>query len=357
MPNRIQQFKRRLIAFILGVIVIAAARWIYVGQHKEPFSFEAYTMGTMYHVKVVGAHVSGDVFKSWMLECHQILSDIEADLSHYQKDSTLSKFNQSRDTKSLTVISKDFETILTCALNVYDLSNGLFDITIAPLVDLWGFGADGETNKVPDKMEIEETLSRIGSKNIIFRGDGHLGKSIPDLEINLSAIAKGYAVDQLAAYLDQKQCENYLIEIGGEVKAKGVNPDGEIWRLGIAEPTVSKEKEGNLLAIVSLDGRALATSGDYQNFIMDNGEPHSHIINPMTGYPIQHRTASVSVVTDSCMWADAYATALSVMGVDMGLAWVEKLPNTDAYFVVRKNDGTFETFMTDGFKDLITESW
>jgi thiamine biosynthesis lipoprotein len=225
------------------------------------------------------------------------------------------------------------------ALRVSILTEGAFDVTVGPLVNLWGFGPAPSTMEVPSEDAIRSSLSGVGYQHIhVQQSPPAIRKDRPDLQIDLSAIAKGYAVDQVAEFLESLNIPHFLVEVGGELRAKGHNAAGFPWKVAIEKP-VSHEKA--IHRVLYLGSHAMATSGDYRNFFETNGKRFSHTINPQTGQPVTHQLASVTVVQPSCMEADAFATAFMVLGPDEGydLAVQEKIP---ALFVSRAPNGLEE---------------
>jgi thiamine biosynthesis lipoprotein len=226
------------------------------------------------------------------------------------------------------------------------VTHGAFDVTVGPLVDAWGFGPD-KRMVAPSAEALAEILPIIGSDKIEISEAG-LTKAHPDLSIDLSAIAKGYAVDLIVDRLQGIGANNVLMEVGGEIVARGKSPSGHVWRLGIETPSATGRE---VFEVVGLSDEAMATSGDYRNFYEVDGARVSHLIDPRTAQPIAHRLASVTVITERCSTADAWATALSVLGEDEGLKLAEA-QGLKAYFIVRDADGTFSTRSTSTFQSL-----
>ncbi len=226
-----------------------------------------------------------------------------------------------------------------------ELSNGAFDITVGPLVDLWGFGPDPRTGLVPEEPALEAAARRVGYRHLEVRDHPPgLRKAIPGLGIDLSAIAKGYAVDRIAALLLSLDISDFMVEIGGEVRVSGRKPDGSFWRIGIETPRAGPR---DVHRIVELDGVAMATSGDYRNYFEQDGKRYSHTIDPKTGKPIEHRLASITIIDESAMFADAMATAMMVLGPEAGMDLGERL-ELAALFVVKRETG-FESLATSRF--------
>ena len=267
-------------------------------------------------------------------------------MSTYLTDSELSLFNSFKDTTWFKA-SHEVAEIFNNSIYISQITGGSFDITIGPLVNMWGFGPTLKAHKIPTKDQIDSLLREIGfEKLIVDLQNNRIKKSRPNLYCDLSAIAKGYGVDAISAFIENFGIVNYMVEIGGEVRTKGLNQKNEKWKIGISSPN-----NINLQKIIELSGNAMATSGDYLNYFEENGKRYSHTINPHTGKPITHKLASITVISDKCEFADAIATAIDVMGPDEGyqFALVQKLP---AFFIVREKENYFEKF-TPQFEDFI----
>ncbi|GAA0420957.1 FAD:protein FMN transferase [Cocleimonas flava] len=271
-------------------------------------------MGTSYHITLITTQKNQDKQSALQLDIDNLLKDINHKMSTYQSDSEISQFNANPSLEWIP-ISQDFYDVVDSALLISNLSRGYFDITISPLVNLWGFGPKIKIN-TPKNDDIKEAMSHIGYQKLGTQKETNsLKKTDPLLTIDLSSIAKGYAVDKVSDYLSSKSIANHLVEIGGEVKAKGKNLSNKKWRIAIENPDADSRAVNSLL---ELDNTAVATSGDYRNYYVENNERQSHIIDPKTGYPIKHKLASVTVVNPSTMLADAWATTLMVLGEAKG---------------------------------------
>jgi len=274
------------------------------------------TMGTTYTVQVSGC--SSGACKQEIARAIDVrLQELENRFSHYRANSELSRFNQHASTEWFPV-APEFASLALMALEVSRLSEGAFDITVAPAVNGWGFGPDdpvGNGRRPPDDASVRQTRQRIDYRQLRARtSPPALRKANPSLTLDMSAIAKGYAVDQLAYLLEAAGYQNFLIEIGGELRAAGSRPDGRSWRIAIEAPEPQLEIE----FIVQPGNNAVATSGDYRNFFEHNGIRYSHAMDPTTGRPVDNHLAAVSVIAPSAAQADALATALLVMGLERG---------------------------------------
>lgn len=290
-------------------------------------------MGTSYLVELVDASAElkleaiGDSIEA-------TLNSVDAEMSTYKPESEVSRFNRAAAGSS-TAVSADTLQVVELARLVHKQSKGAFDITVGPLVDVWGFGPDmRELKQLPSESAVRKALEKVGVDAIkVQQTPPALSKS-KVLEIDLSAIAKGYAVDLVAELLENKGIANYLVEVGGELRGRGHNSKDQIWRVGIETPMLAR---GNAFTAIPLDNMAVATSGDYRNYVVIDGKRYSHTIDPRTGKPVAHDVASVTVVHASAAAADAWATALDVLGVAEGLRLAEQL-GLAAYFIVRDGE-------------------
>jgi thiamine biosynthesis lipoprotein len=304
------------------------------------------TMGTTYHVKAkaVGTKLDETILKT---EVESVLADVNSKMSNWQKTSEISRFNLSRQTKPVK-ISGDLFSVISKANDVHLKTGGMFDVTLAPLINLWGFGSRKPEDRFPTNVEISSALEQVGQTRYLKLDTetGTVSKTRPDVEINLSAIAKGFGIDAVSGKLTQLGFENYLVEIGGDLRVAGTNVSGKPWRVGIEKPEAGSR---NVKTVLKLANSGMATSGDYRNFVENNGTRYSHIIDPTTGFPITHRTTSVTVVSENAMDADAWATALLVMGNKEGM----KAANDNdiaAYFISRNRDDADQKYIIESSK-------
>lgn len=303
-------------------------------------------MGTTYHIKVV-AHspLDADRLKN---EIDKRLDDLNQELSTYIPTSEISLFNRSVDTKKKRSVSPDFLYVMAMAQQIHQLSQGAWDGTVKPLVDLWGFGSIDRRQTLPDAGTIEELMKTIGFHRIEISKDGYLRKTIPQVTVDLASIAKGYAVDQISDLIRSHGLEDFIVEIGGEVYASGLRKDGKMWRVGVNTPRRDASFDAVYQA-VELQNKAMATSGDYRNFFEFNGVRYSHVIDPRTGYPVKNGVVSVSVISDNCTFADGLATALMVMGPETGIELTDRITDTECLIIVRNPDGSFTDHYSKGF--------
>lgn len=314
-------------------------------QNKITVTGEA--LGTFYTVTLAMPpdSVNAEVVKKIV---DSVLEQIDQQMSTYREDSELSLFNRYEGADSFP-LSKCIYAVFQMAQRISKESDGAFDVTVGPLVNAWGFGPDAFKNP-PDEAEITALLERIGYDKITLNDDGSISKSQPDVYCDLSAIAKGYAVDIVAAALESKGISRYMVEVGGEIKVAGLNADNQPWRLGIEKP-VQEGRE--LQTVVQMESGALATSGNYRNMYEIDGKLYAHTIDPKTGYPTQNRLASVSVIHRSCAMADGYATALMALGEDKAMLFATK-ENLAVMFILAGKDGkSFETVTTPAFPQYL----
>lgn len=322
--REIPSFKNLALPLILvGSLFIAQLQR---AQEKVPtWRYEGEIMGTTFSIKTI--HPT----ESDMSLVIGALDAVNERMSTYLKNSELSKINQNPSPDNIE-ISEQLRTVLQAAKNVTRDSQGAFDITVGPLVNAWGFGPD-KKRRSPSPNQIAELKKNSGDQLWSLDQNG-VRKQKPKLYFDLSAIAKGYAVDQVARVLDKANVQRYWVEVGGEVRAKGLNASDRSWRAGIERPAPNERRR--VFQIINLKDSSIATSGDYRNRYVDaQGKVRSHTIDPSTGEPITHTLASVSVLHEECMYADAWATALNVLGVERGLDIANQL-NLAAIFIKRE---------------------
>ena len=309
--------------------------------------FSGPTMGTAYTVKIANAREPVDK-QAVQAAIDTILARIDREMSGYRGDSELSRFNAATTTEWFDV-SADVVEVVDEALAVAAASEGALDITIAPLVDLWGFGPIGEPVDTPTPVQIETTRAHTGYRKLQTRRQPPaLRKASADLTLDLNSVAPGFATDLLFERLHAMGFDNVMVDIGGEVRARGRNPKGEHWRIAVEKPL---DTEPEPFAIVQLDGMAVTTSGEYRHYYSRDGKRYSHTIDPRTGRPVQHTLASVVVVGSSALNADAWATALNVLGEEAGYALAIQR-NMPAMFIVPVG-GRWQARMTPAFEPYL----
>jgi len=307
------------------------------------------TMGTAYLVKVVaGGFLDPEGLKE---KIDKRLDEINQSMSTYRKDSEISRFNRFDRVGEKFEISNDFLQVMRVGQKIHRLSNGAWDGTVNPLVDLWGFGRSGRRDKIPPKSQIAALLSEIGFANIEVLSPGFLVKKRAAVSVDLSSIAKGYGVDEVAALLRGLGYKNYLVEIGGEIFAAGHRKDDTPWRIGINRPRVNAAFDA-VYAVVALGDQGFATSGDYRNFFTVDGIRYSHVMDPRTGFPVSNGVVSASIISGNCTMADGLATAVMVMGAKKGLEMIDRLDGVEGLIVVEQDNGTLVDYYSKGFEAI-----
>ena len=330
---------------ISAYVLILALLFVGCGGKKEVL-LTGRTMGTTYHVKaVVSTFYDEDDLQ---VKIEKRLEEINRSMSTYRADSEISRFNAQGEIGTPFPISNDFLSVMQVARRIFTLSEGAWDATVKPLVDLWGFGKSTGA-RVPSADEITQALSKVGFESIQISDPRSLVKHRVGITLDLASIAKGFGVDQIALVLREDEVTDFLVEIGGEVVASGVRLDGENWKVGINRPQPTAAFNA-VYKVLKLHNRALATSGDYRNFFEVDGVRYSHVIDPRTGYPVSNGVVSVSIIADTCTLADGLATAVMVMGPQQGLAVIDGLKNVEGLIVVQRPDGAVLEYVSQGFE-------
>ncbi|MGB1361443.1 MAG: FAD:protein FMN transferase [Alphaproteobacteria bacterium] len=343
-PNAIDWKKlfsiRNIVIWI--VIIVIGVYWA-TRPNFEQYRFKGKTMGTTYLVKYWADTEIAPRRINTLVD--RKLKQINNEISTWDKTSKIVEFNNTNKTGWFSV-NKFFAQMVMMATNICYQTNGRFDITIKPLIDVWGFDVDGRVVKAPTNKQLKGVEKVIGCDKIATNiSKKTIKKNSPNVSINLSAIAKGGAVDEIGKLMEAEGIENYLVEIGGEIRVRGKKIDGTNWLIGVEQPVRSSKKVN---IILKLENESMATSGDYKNYFEENGVRYSHIIDPKTKMPIKHNLASVTVVTSSTAMADALATGLFVMGEKKALKFATK-NNLKVYMIVRR-DGVFETIASPAWE-------
>jgi thiamine biosynthesis lipoprotein len=338
--------KNNLIRGLILAFFVAAVLFVSLRNTRGQYiKLAGLTQGTSYHITYQNRQG-----KNLQREVDSLLTDFDRSCSIYLPSSVVSRINQNNpsveaDAKFMRIYNKSIE--------VNKKTEGAFDITVGPLVNAWGFGftAASET----DSNTIDSLMQFIGMDKVRLSGN-RIIKADPGVMLDLNAIAQGYSVDIIAHYLEKLKIRNYMVEIGGEVRTRGRNDKGNIWRIGIDKPI-----EGNLVpgadlqAILQLSKKSLATSGNYRKFYEKDGIKYAHTLNPKTGYPVISNLLSATVVADDCMTADAYATAFMVMGLDKSIDFLEHNKSLDAYLIYSDEAGRYKVYYSRGFSRYLTE--
>jgi thiamine biosynthesis lipoprotein len=310
------------------------------------------TMGSPYTVKIVGANLAQSQTDTLRAEVEDRLKEVNRQMSHYQPDSELSRFNRA-PARIPFKVSPEFARVVRFSLEVSRRSNGAFDPTLAPVINLWGFGEKTDQRSVPPEAELQAALKTTGIQHLSVTDNDELVKDIPELTINLSAVAKGFGVDEMVKVLCGHGLTNIYVSIAGEVRVLGHNPRGTNWLVGISAPVAHWKEDDPMAAVASLSNQAISTSGDYQKFFTDaQGRRLCHVVDPKTGWPVQHNVSGVSVVAPDNMTADALATSLFVLGQEAGLRFIESWTNAAALFIVREAEGMFRSVPSSRFASL-----
>ncbi len=318
----------------------------------QEWGWQGSTMGTTYRISIYSVFDGETQAEQLKASVDSALTELNRQMSTYDPQSEISRFNGYHKTEPFPV-SEDFANVVRLALMIYKDSGGAFDITVGPLVDLWGFGSKGRRFEKPSPESILRVLQYTGSRHLKVTRENQLIKAEPQLQIDLSAIAKGFGVDVVAGILRKKGFSNFLVEIGGEVFAAGTNKDNKPWRIGIDRPEMGKMPGEDFAEILQISDKAMATSGDYRNYFEVDGKYYSHSIIPRTGYPVKHKLASVTIIAPNCMLADGLATAIMVLGVEKGLHLAETKTDVEALLIERLSKHEFREYFTSGFKKYL----
>ena len=323
--------KNLILYFILASCFLACQPT--VQQHH----LEGFAQGTYYNIRYYD-----NPNRNLQPQIDSLLDAFNKTASIFDPTSIISRINRNED----VVLNEDFIKIFNIAMEVSQNTNGAFDITVGQLVNAWGFGA--EQRQTMNQATIDSLLTCVGYSKVSLK-DGKIIKEYLCIKLNFNAIAKGYSVDLVGLFFDDLGIENYLIDIGGEVLAKG-NKQGNPWSVGIEQPSNEKKSDRILLTSLPLENMSLATSGSYRKYFEQDGQRYSHTISPQTGRPAQNTLVSVTVLHPHAVYADAYATAFMVMGLEKSLAFLEKHPELQAFFIYEK-DG-LQTYATEKFEKL-----
>ena len=330
----------------VAATVAAAVMTALTGCTGNTGTFQSETgfiFGTVYNVKYQHTEsLKDDITRELQL--------FDGSLSMFNDTSTISRVNRNEDIQPDTL----FTNVIRRSLEISQATDGCFDITVAPLVNAWGFGFKHDIE--PDSTAIDSLMQMVGYDKIQLTPDGRVLKQDPRTMLDCSAIAKGYAVDIIASLLRRKGISNYMVDIGGEVDVAGHNPNGDLWHIGINKPQDdSLSVNSELQTVLAVSGVGIATSGNYRNFYYKGGRKFAHTIDPHTGYPVQHSILSATVIASDCMSADAYATSFMVMGLDKAREFLSRHSGIEAYLIYSGDDGKYEVYMSEGMKRHISE--
>ncbi len=331
--------QNRISTFILFLFFVNIFFFSGCTNTKREYKFSGRTMGTTYSISIISeSKFDKDKIQS---NVDSILVEINRQMSTYIKDSEISQFNR-WNSKEPFLVSDEFAFVVKSALDIYQRTNGAFDITVMPLVDLWGFFIrHADEWRPPTEGSIQNILLNVGSHQIRVDGN-YLIKTNPEVQIDVNAIAKGFGVDEVSEYLVDYGFDHCLVEIGGEVRCVGKNIYGEAWKIGIDKPEYNSVPGQDLASVISLDNQAMATSGDYRNYFTWENMMYSHAIDARTGYPVKMNVASATVIAPTCLQADALATALLVMGKHDSEKLIESLPEVSCIMIIRESGNQYQ---------------
>ena len=329
----------------LGLLLAACASGSGVQQ------LDGESMGSTWSVRYVGSDASRTAMRAAIVAQ---LDRVDRQMSTWKSDSDLSRFNHAAPGSWVRVPDELFE-VVEAALTLAAETEGAYDPTVGPLVDLWGFGPGGSRREPPDAAAIEAMRARVGWQRVELDAQRRQILQRGGIHLDLSSIAPGHAVDRIARLLDSQGIQDYLVEVGGELRSRGQKPEGQRWQVAIQRPVDNDSADGRITPahVVGLRDAALGASGDYRHFFEDGGRRYAHRIDPRTGYPLDNAIASVTVLAARCMEADPLATALSVLGVDQGLHYAQQR-GIGVLFIVRKGDG-FEERTSPAFAALLAQ--
>lgn len=327
---------------IISILIFIQTLALYA--QNESIKISGYAQGTTYHITYFDQNG-----RDFNFEIDSILKDFDLSVSTYNPNSIISKINSNQ---KKVVVDKYFTKCFNKAKEVWSYTEGAFDPTVFPLVNAWGFGPGKKMNL--EKSEIDSILEFVGLNLIDLKGK-KIKKKDPRVSLDFNAFAQGYSVDVVSDFLNKKGILSYLVEIGGEVYAKGKKLNGDYWTVGIEKPIDNKESTNPLKAIVKLENMAIATSGNYRRFIIEDGKKYVHHIDPKTGYPTKNNLLSASVFSKECITSDATATGILVMGLDKAIEFLKIHTELEAYLIYFDEQGNYQIYETPGIKNIITE--
>jgi thiamine biosynthesis lipoprotein len=331
------KMKKKLILYVLLVSVIGYSQ-------QEPIKIEGSAQGTTYHITYFDKKE-----RNLQPQIEQLLQDFDKSVSTYIPNSIISKINSNQ---KYVIVDKYFITCFKKAKEVWKNTNGAFDPTVYPLVNAWGFGP-GKKQKI-EKEKIDSILKYVGFDLIELKGNKIIKKD-PRVALDFNAFAQGYSVDVVSEFLNSKGIHAYIVEIGGEVYANGKKTNGDNWSIGIEKPIDNKTELNPLKAVVKLENLAVATSGNYRRFIIEDGVKYAHHIDPKTGYPTKNNLLSASVFSKQCIASDANATGILVMGLEKAKVFLQQHTELQAYLIYSDDKGNYQIYETPGIKLILSE--
>lgn len=334
------EFSKRKVFVLLSLAAVVIFLMFRVPEKGSSYLSESgRVFGTFYKIKYEAKDG-----RSLAEHYERLFLEVDSSLSTFNKESIISRFNSGEDS---VLVDSHFRNVFEKGAAVSEISGGAFDMTVAQVVNAWGFGFS-KRDDVSDEL-IDSLMRHVGYGKVRLV-NGLLVRDEAGVMLDASAIAKGYSVDVVARCLDSLGVENYMVEIGGEISVKGVNHEGRPWGIGVTNPVDdSTMMRTELYDVVYLQDKAMATSGNYRQYYHKGGKKYSHTIDPRTGYPVEHNLLSASVFADDCMTADALATACMVVGLDSSMAMIEAIPDVEGFFIYADSSGVFQTKTTSGF--------
>lgn len=346
---------KRNAGFIIALIVLFLFAWGRTGYLRHAFIVaDGFAQGTTYHIIArqtpLQVFFRNDTAIDLKTRVDSILDRFDRSLSIYRPGSIISRINRNEENVRTDSM---FNVVFRVSREVYDETGGAFDITVGPLVRAWGFGPQMVSDT--GRVNVDSLLSIVGMDKVRLEDD-HVIKSDTAVKLDVNAIAQGYSVDVVSEWLRSQGFGNYLVEIGGEVRTAGNKGLGRPWRVGVDKPEDNNVIPGQeLQAIVQLSGMSLATSGNYRKFYIRDGIKYAHTIDPHTGYPARNRLLSVTIITRQCIYADAYATACMVIGLEKSQQFIRSRDDLEAMFIYSGDDGAFLTWESEGFAPYVVE--
>ncbi|MDR1895796.1 MAG: FAD:protein FMN transferase [Prevotellaceae bacterium] len=346
--ERIKKYLKLLPLLTVILLVSCKGKPVTVPEYltvtHDYITLRGFALGTYFKVSY-----KDDKKRDYYDSIKKILNEFENSLSIYRENSIISKVNRNEPVE----LDSYFITVFNCAKEISEKTNGAFDISASPIFEIWGWGAK---ERVPVTPELIDSLKQFVGMDKIHVSGRKIIKDNPHVTLNINAIAKGYSSDVVALFLERHGIGDYLVEIGGEIVVKGKNKDGNNWQIGIEKPADGNMIPGEALqAIINIRDKAVATSGDYRKFYVENGKKYAHTIDPKTGYPAKKNILSASVVANDCMTADALATAFMVMGLDDTKKFTEQYPDIEVFLIYTDENNEIKEYCSDNMKNRFVE--
>jgi thiamine biosynthesis lipoprotein len=330
----------KLVLFFVSIFVFSGC--------QKPVAKYIYNRGIIHGAPYLIVYESPEG-KDMQSEIDTLLKEYNMIFSVYEKNSVISKVNNNEE----VTLTPEFIACFNKAMEISQISDGAFDITCGPMVNAWGFGPEEKKKMTPERVDSLKLLT--GYQKVKIE-NGKVIKENPNMKLDMNALCDGYFCDLICEFLQQKGCKNYMTEIGGEVKARGKNEKGNIWTIGINKPVDENVFVNNeIQAKVHIENKALATSGNYRNFYIEDGKKYAHTIDPKTGYPVQHSLLSATVITDYGMTADGFATTFMVLGLEKSIELSKQMPEMEVYFIYADETGNNQVYMSENFKQNLVE--